>query len=205
MTDLFWNIVFQMQEYFLAGKIMMLPLALCSVCMWAVFIRRSLYLKQLHHQTLNTQTAAALIQRNELPDSKTHRDALATLTATFIKKKSGRPQLDKSILEEAELCLCGTFEKHIALVGMFAGISPLLGLLGTVLGMIHTFDTISVLGTRNTRAMAEGISEALVATLTGIFIAIPGIYMHHLLVRRAGALKKIVASHAMYLKNHLWP
>ena len=62
-----------------------------------------------------------------------------------------------------------------------AGISPLLGLLGTVLGMVDVFDVISVLGLGQATALSKGISEALVTTITGLSIAIPTLAAHNYL------------------------
>ncbi len=70
-----------------------------------------------------------------------------------------------------------------------AAIAPLLGLLGTVLGMIETFDVISVFGTGNSRAMASGIGVALITTQSGLLVAIPGLLMSNRLGRAAEQLK----------------
>jgi len=78
-----------------------------------------------------------------------------------------------------------------------------MGLLGTVTGMIATFDSIAIFGTGNTRAMAGGISEALITTQTGLLVAIPGVYMKNFLVRRSEILKQRAASLGMYLRRQL--
>lgn len=78
------------------------------------------------------------------------------------------------------LGLTGAFEeeisKHIALIQMITAILPLLGLLGTVTGMIKTFDAMTVFGTGNVRGMAEGISQALLTTMAGLLTALSGMY-----------------------------
>lgn len=94
-------------------------------------------------------------------------------------------------------------ERGLALIGVLAAIAPLLGLLGTVVGMITTFNSIALFGTGNARAMAGGISEALITTQTGLLIAIPGLYMRNFLQRRAGNLKHQVESLALSLKRQL--
>ena len=63
-------------------------------------------------------------------------------------------------------------------------ISPMLGLLGTVTGMIHVFDTLASLGTGNARAMAAGISQATIPTMAGMIVALPGLYFHSQLSKR---------------------
>ncbi|MGB5346514.1 MAG: MotA/TolQ/ExbB proton channel family protein [Woeseia sp.] len=67
-------------------------------------------------------------------------------------------------------------ERNLATLNALTTILPLLGLLGTVSGMIKVFDVITVFGTGNTRGMAAGISEALVTTMAGLFTALSGIY-----------------------------
>jgi biopolymer transport protein ExbB len=75
-------------------------------------------------------------------------------------------------------------------LAVFAAIAPLLGLLGTVGGMIKTFEVITQHGTGNARLLADGISEALVTTQVGLAVAIPVLLLHAVLSRQA---KKIVA------------
>ncbi len=77
----------------------------------------------------------------------------------------------------------------MAVIAVLAAIAPLLGLLGTVLGMIETFDVISVFGTGNARAMAGGISVALITTQTGLLVAIPGLIMSNRLGHKVAGLR----------------
>ncbi|MCK5679899.1 MotA/TolQ/ExbB proton channel family protein, partial [bacterium] len=74
--------------------------------------------------------------------------------------------------------------RHINYIYALASIAPLLGLLGTVQGMISTFDAISIYGTGNPRALANGIAEALITTQSGLFVSIPGLFMAGFLRRR---------------------
>ena len=75
--------------------------------------------------------------------------------------------------------------KNIGALHALTTILPLLGLLGTVSGMIKVFDVITVFGTGNTRGMASGISEALVTTMAGLFTALSGVYFVSDLENRA--------------------
>ncbi|MBE0435868.1 MAG: MotA/TolQ/ExbB proton channel family protein [Methylomicrobium sp.] len=76
------------------------------------------------------------------------------------------------IISEAKL----TMGKSLTIIKMLIGLCPLLGLLGTVTGMIHVFDVMAVTGTGNARAMASGISLATIPTMSGMVIAIAGLY-----------------------------
>ena len=119
------------------------------------------------------------------------------------QRRSGDPQLDQFILDETVLGLSHSLDAHLAVIGMLTAIAPLLGLLGTVSGMIGTFDILAVFGTGNAKGMAAGISEALITTQTGLLVAIPGLYMKGFLERRAHNLKHRVARAAYYLRRHL--
>lgn len=91
-------------------------------------------------------------------------------------------------LEEQIIREQGRLERFISAVGVLASISPLLGLLGTVTGMIDTFQAITLYGTGDPRMMSTGISEALITTQAGLAIALPLLLAHHFLKRRVAAL-----------------
>lgn len=81
-------------------------------------------------------------------------------------------------------------DRNLVTLNALTTILPLLGLLGTVSGMIKVFDVITVFGTGNTRGMAAGISEALVTTMAGLFTALSGIYFVSDLERRAEVIAR---------------
>ncbi|RLC08925.1 MAG: flagellar motor protein MotA [Deltaproteobacteria bacterium] len=90
----------------------------------------------------------------------------------------------ENALEEAILKELPRLERFLTTLGVLAAIAPLLGLLGTVTGMIHTFQGITVFGTSDPRMMSGGISEALVTTQLGLAVAIPIMIVHHFFDRR---------------------
>jgi biopolymer transport protein ExbB len=79
--------------------------------------------------------------------------------------------------------------RHVNTILVLAAIAPLLGLLGTVVGMIKTFDVISMFGTGDAKSMASGISEALITTQTGLIVAVPGLILGNFIFRRAERIK----------------
>jgi biopolymer transport protein ExbB len=85
-------------------------------------------------------------------------------------------------------------DKNVQTILILAGLAPLLGLLGTVFGMIATFDVISEFGTGNSKAMANGISQALITTQTGLVVAVPGLFVGNILKRKAGRFKEDIVS-----------
>ncbi len=104
------------------------------------------------------------------------------LTALALKDRT-RPEIENA-LQEAILGEIPAIERFLSTLGMLAAIAPLLGLLGTVTGMINTFHVITYYGTGDPRMMSGGISEALVTTMLGLSVAIPIMLAHTLLSRR---------------------
>jgi len=96
------------------------------------------------------------------------------------------------ILDEAITREVPNLEKGLSMIKLFAAVAPLLGLLGTVTGMIATFQSISLFGTGDPKLMADGISQALVTTMLGLCVAIPLLFLHNLLASRSKALVQIL-------------
>lgn len=92
-------------------------------------------------------------------------------------------------LEEAIMRETPGLERFQGIIKVIAGVAPLMGLLGTVVGMIKTFQTITLFGTGDPKLMADGISQALVTTVEGLIVAIPMVFMHSLI---SGKSKEII-------------
>jgi biopolymer transport protein ExbB len=190
-------------DYISIGGRVMIPIIVLSLIMWMLIIHRFFFLRRMYFKNMSRRHAGFLIENNQLPDERQYRGITALFVAEFIRNRSGKAQIDKYILDETVMALSSRLDHQLAIIGVLAGVAPLLGLLGTVTGMISTFDIISWFGTGNARAMAGGISEALITTQTGLFVAIPGLYMLNFLNRRALALKHRISSLGIYLKRHL--
>lgn len=95
--------------------------------------------------------------------------------------------LDEAITREIPL-----LEKGLPMIKLLAAVAPLLGLLGTVTGMIATFQSISLFGTGDPKLMASGISQALVTTMLGLCVAIPLLFLHSLVASRSRMLVQIL-------------
>ncbi len=104
------------------------------------------------------------------------------LEAGLLSRHEAREELENS-LQEAILKEIPPMERFLSTLGMLAAIAPLLGLLGTVTGMIETFHIITLYGTGDPRLMSGGISEALVTTMLGLSVAIPLMLAQTLLSR----------------------
>jgi biopolymer transport protein ExbB len=110
---------------------------------------------------------------------------------------SPRDHLEE-IMHEHVLNSLPKLERNLATLAVLGGIAPLLGLLGTVTGMIHTFQLVTIFGSGDAKLLSGGISEALVTTETGLAIAIPVLLVHSFLARRArtivGALERMAVA-----------
>ncbi len=100
-------------------------------------------------------------------------------------------RLDEAILNETPV-----LERGQSVLKLFAATAPLLGLLGTVTGMIATFQSITLYGTGDPKLMASGISQALVTTMLGLLVAIPLLFLNSLLLSRSKALTQILYQQA---------
>jgi len=83
----------------------------------------------------------------------------------------------RCILSEAKISM----QHSASTIKLLITICPMLGLLGTVIGMIQVFDVMAVIGNSNARSMAEGISQATISTMAGMVVAISGLYFHNLI------------------------
>ena len=178
-----------MFEFVKAGGWLMLPIIVCSIAAVAICIERYLALnpekiapKQLLGQVWgwlkNNQLNAAKIR--EIRASSPLGQVLA---AGLSNSRHGRDVMKESIQEAANHVI-HDMERYLNTLGTIAAITPLLGLLGTVIGMIKVFTAIMLEGTGNAAVLAGGISEALITTATGLSVAIPALIMHRYYLRR---------------------
>jgi biopolymer transport protein ExbB len=203
MMDLIQTSYLQLEAYLRDGGAVMLPLAAVSLAMWVLIVDRALFFRRLHRKNMGTRTAFEHIRNDRMPDPQRFRGAVSLLVAQFLSRRSGDRDLDRFILDETVLNMSRSLNDYLALIGVLAAIAPFLGLLGTVTGMITTFDVLAVFGTGNAKAMAGGISEALITTQTGLLVAIPGLYMKGFLDRRARNLQQRIAAVGYYLKRQI--
>lgn len=193
----------RLTDYFSSGGIVMVPLAVVSLVMWAFILDRIFFFRRLHRKNMSFQKAWEHVKNNRMPESKMYRGAVSLLVARFLMRRSQKPQLDRFIIDETVFSINRSLDDYLAVIGALASVAPLLGLLGTVTGMIGTFDILAIFGTGNAKGMAGGISEALITTQTGLLVAIPGLYMKGFLERRAHNLKQRISRAGYYLRRRL--
>ena len=192
-----------MTGYLKAGGLIMLPLVTLSVVMWTLIINRAFFLSRLYRKNMSRQEAGHFVKTNTLPDQDRYQGAVSLLVRDFSRRRSGVAGIDRAILDETVMSVVSSLDNHLALIGVLATIAPLFGLLGTVVGMVATFDVIASFGTGHARAMAGGIAEALITTQAGLLVAIPAMYMRNYLGQKADKLKRHVSSVGIYLKQYV--
>ena len=202
------EILYIISAHIRSGGVVMYPILGVSFVMWVLIFNRVLFLRRLYVKNIPRADAGELVRNNQWPEDR-FRGANAHLVREFLARRSLNPahdpELDDNILDEAVMHVNASLDRYLSTIAVLSAVAPLMGLLGTVVGMMHTFEVITIFGTGNTRAMASGISVALVTTQTGLMISIPGLYMSGWLQRRAGNLKHRIAATGMYLKRYLYP
>jgi biopolymer transport protein ExbB len=180
-------------ELILKGGIFIYPILLCSVVALGIFLERLWILRRKHvipsdfvrhvEDRLKKQKIADAVFLCQGDGSSIAKIFLAGL------KNTGRGMwLVKEAIEERggrEALILG---KHVGILSTIANLTPLLGLLGTVSGMIKTFNVISVQGVGDPAPLAGGIAEALITTATGLCVAIPTLVCHRILKDKAESL-----------------
>ncbi|MDD9302489.1 MAG: MotA/TolQ/ExbB proton channel family protein [Desulfobacter sp.] len=198
------DFLYHMQVYIRSGGIVMLPILGVSFILWVLIFNRVLFLRRLYSKNISRAAAGQMVQKNQWPAAR-DQGANAFLVRAFLSRRSQDPVLDQNILDEAVIHVNASLDRYLSIIGVLSSVAPLMGLLGTVVGMMQTFEVITLFGTGNSRAMASGISVALVTTQTGLMISIPGLYMSGWLNQRTMNLKHRISSTGIYLKRFLQP
>ncbi|MFQ3229152.1 MotA/TolQ/ExbB proton channel family protein [Reinekea sp.] len=182
-----------MFEIIKAGGLLMLPILLSSVIAMAIIVERYWTLRVSKVRPKDQLPQVWMwIKNHELDSSKIKELAQSSLfgfvlAAGLRTSKHGREAM-KDAIQEAGNHAAHEMEKFLSTLGTIAAISPLMGLLGTVLGMVDVFSDIMLQGTGNTAVLAGGISKALITTAAGLSVAIPAVAFHRSLTRKVDEL-----------------
>lgn len=166
-------------QYMTDGGPVMWPLLACSIIGLAVAVERFIALRRARinvNEFLAKIRKALLVNRSVREAVKIceqYRGPVASIMkAGLLKYGQPREDLEKTI-ENAALYEMGRLERGLVVLATVANVAPLLGFLGTVTGMINSFEALAEQGLSNPGAVAAGISEALITTAAGLMIAIP--------------------------------
>jgi biopolymer transport protein ExbB len=200
----------KMREFYRAGGPVMVPLTL--ICLWGLALivlklvqfsrkhRANLHLYQDVEQHLASgHIDAALAHVKKIRSSVVARVVQTCLEHSKWKRETAEKAVREILVEEVPL-----LNKYLNTLAVIAGAAPLLGLLGTVTGMISLFEVITHYGTGDPKIMAGGISEALVTTEVGLIIAIPVLLFHNYLRNRRDHIMAEMEKHAIRILNRLW-
>jgi biopolymer transport protein ExbB len=182
-----------MLEIFNQGGPLMYPILFCSVLALAIFLER-LWTFQRFGRGMGelSREVESLAGEGRLAEAAAACQRVATpLARVFLSalRAAGRSREQiKVMVEEVGRREIAPLERYLGLLSTTAALSPLLGLLGTVLGMIQAFNVIAQAGVGTPATLGGGISQALITTAAGLSVAIPTILLHHYLSSRLDRL-----------------
>lgn len=142
-----------------------------------------------------TETNEEIIKNSEMAGSHD--------LGRFLFRQQELADLKQELMIETEEAARGYLARHLPILHTIGNISPLLGLLGTITGMIIAFESIATAGAGDPKVVAAGISQALVTTATGLVVAIPSIVIYRYLARRAEATLEEVEMYGHAFSNTL--
>jgi|TARA_B100002051_G_scaffold48194_1_gene42871 biopolymer transport protein ExbB len=119
-------------------------------------------------------------------------NSLGRILSIYKENQGIDPETLELKVDEAILREVPQLEKYHSIIKVFAAVAPLMGLLGTVVGMIVTFQALTLFGTGDPKLMAGGISQALVTTMLGLIVAIPLVFLHSVLTSWSTSLIEIL-------------
>ena len=188
-------------DYMRLGGWVMIPIGVCSVAMWMFIAERLRVYRALGSGDVSIAEAIAVV--SDGADLRPVDGLRARLVRGYLDGRCGYPEIDCQIMRHSAMKLHGMLRARLAAIAVLAAVAPLLGLLGTVLGMIETFDVIAFFGTSNAKAMAGGISVALITTQGGLVVAIPGLYISGNLSRKSRHLETMLDEITTVLVRHI--
>ena len=171
----------------------MWPILACSVLALAIIVERCWSLRRsvvapkdlmshIQGMTLGDRLT------NEQIDAVRETSALGQILAAGLSRQTQQAFLIKDAIEEAGGHVVHELERYLNALGTIAATTPLLGLLGTVIGMIKVFSAITAVGVGDPQVLAGGISEALITTAAGLSVGIPSLMFHRYFLGKVNEL-----------------
>ena len=197
-----------MLELVKSGGWLMAPIILCSITAMAIIVERlwSLQRERVVPEDLVAR-AWQWASTGALTEERIHAlregSPLGRILAACLASRHLDRELMKEYIEEVGRHVAHELERYLNALGTIAAITPLLGLLGTVIGMIKVFAVITAQGVGEPRVLAGGISEALITTAAGLTVAIPSLLFHRMLRGRVDALVVTMEQEALRMVGAL--
>jgi biopolymer transport protein ExbB len=180
-------------ELIVKGGVFMYPIIFCSIVALAVFIERLWILRRKNIIPDEfVRSVEELIRKQKISEAlflaQGDSSSIGKIFFAGLKNTGRGMWLVKEAIEERGDREAVALEKRIGILATVAHLAPLLGLLGTVSGMIKSFNVISMEGTGNPTHLAGGIAEALITTAAGLCVAIPVLVCHRILKNKSESL-----------------
>jgi len=178
------------QDWLEAGGLLIWPILIVGAVGLILGLERFLFLLRIRSNSDTIMNSILdFIHKENWQEAKTYceknkRFPTCNVLGTMFSYLGVTREAMENAIQEAVLRQVPRLERFIATLSILAAVAPLLGLLGTVTGMINTFQVITLFGTGDPKLMSGGISEALVTTQLGLAVAIPIMLLHHFLERR---------------------
>ncbi|MFP4259198.1 MAG: MotA/TolQ/ExbB proton channel family protein [Desulfovermiculus sp.] len=192
------NLLIQTWTFLDSGGGVMWPLLGVSVWMWWLILLKVLDFTRWRRQERPAQDLLAA--QGEQPGAPWQQNILFLVQHM---QSDGENFDEQELVDRITRPEARKIDKHIDTIVVLSKAAPLLGLLGTVCGMISAFEVISVFGTGEAKSLAGGISEALITTQTGLLVAVPGLVLGSLLQKRAEVIKARMQRFCLTLLRHL--
>lgn len=183
----------QVWQFLVKGGIIMIPLAICSIVGLAIVLEKTLSLRR---KKVIVPEIVSVLENIKGPDDinlglsicKKHEGPFANIIRVGLENRELPKEEIKEALNDQGRQEVYTLERGLVILETVAGIAPLLGLLGTVIGILKVFNVISELGVGQAAALSGGISEALITTIIGLSIGIPAVVVFNFFTNKAEEL-----------------
>ena len=191
-----------MFEMIQAGGLLMIPILLCSVLATVIVLERlwTLQEKKIAPKHLVAQVWQWHKGNNvdeEHLRALSSNSPLGRVLASGLANRNHPREFMKEAIEETGRQVVQELERYLNTLGTIASVSPLLGLLGTVIGMIKVFAEITTMGVGNPGALANGISMALITTAAGLTVAIPTLIFYRYFRGKVDSLVLVMEEEAL--------
>ncbi|WP_447968879.1 MotA/TolQ/ExbB proton channel family protein [Nitrospira sp. M1] len=192
-----------MMQILIAGGWMMVPIVLCSVLGIAIILERCFYFRHLGYEA-EAQKIITLTEQGKLTDAlavaeQRQKPLLRVLAAGIMK----RGELPEKAMEAASLAELTRLKRGLSALDTIITLGPLLGLLGTIVGMIDSFGIMAESGLGQPHAVTGGVAEALVCTAAGIFVAVTTLIPYNYFLARVEQATERMEQYATHMESAL--
>lgn len=196
-----------MWQLLVAGGYTMIPLFICSVLTLAIAIEKTILIRT---NRVIPEKLIERIRRNPIDIDgisglcETYKSPFSTIIKTVLVNRSFQKSANQENTQLEGKAQVNSLEKGLVVLEVVAAVAPLLGLLGTVLGLVDVFHVITKMGIGQTAAFAGGIAKALITTVVGLIIAIPALISYRYFSKKVEDLVLIMEKEAGNLINRIY-